>query len=102
MENRFFRRVDLNHRIDALAQDGTFQGRLENISLGGLFIKTKKCISPGDEIEINIPLRNDFTISKFTARLTAIRSEDRGAAFKFRELDPKNFWILQSFISYMI
>jgi hypothetical protein len=99
MENRFFRRVDINQRIDALAQDGIFQCRLENISLGGLFIKTKKCISPGDQIEINIPLRNDFTISRFTAKLTAIRSEEIGTAFKFKELDPKNFWTLQSFIA---
>jgi len=99
MENRFFRRVHINHRIDALAHDGIFQCRLENISLGGLFIKTKKCISPGDQIEINIPLRNDFTISKFTAKLTAIRSEERGTAFIFKELDPKNFWTLQSFIA---
>jgi hypothetical protein len=99
MENRFFRRVHINHRIDALAQDGFFQCRLENISLGGIFIKTKKCISPGDQIEINIPLRNDFTISRFAAKLTAIRSEERGTAFKFQELDPKNFWTLQSFIA---
>ena len=99
MEKRFFRRVIINHRINVLAQDGIFSCRLENISLGGLFIKTKKCISPGDQIEINIPLRNDFTISKFTAKLTAIRSEERGTAFKFKELDPKNFWTLQSFIT---
>ena len=99
MENRFFRRVNINHRIEAMAQDGIFQCRLENISLGGVFIKTKKCISPGDQIEINIPLRNDFTISKFTAKLIALRREERGAAFKFEDLDPKNFWTLQSFIS---
>jgi len=44
-------------------------------------------------------LRNDFTINRFTATLTAIRSEERGAAFEFKELDPKNFWTLQSFIA---
>jgi len=99
MENRFFRRLEINHGIEALAQDGKFLCRLENISLGGLFIKTKKCISPGDQIEINIPLRNDFTINNFTAKLIAIRREESGAAFKFEGLDPKNFWTLQSFIS---
>lgn len=99
MVNRFFRRVNINHRIEALAQDGKFLCRLENISLGGVFIKTTKCISPGDQIEINIPLRNDFTINNFTAKLIAIRREESGAAFRFEDLDPKNFWTLQSFIS---
>jgi Tfp pilus assembly protein PilZ len=98
METRFFSRVKINHEIEALAQDGFFIGILENISLGGLFIRTKKCISVGDQIEINIPLRCEFTMSNFAAKLIAIRSESEGVAFTFNDLDPKNFWTLQSFI----
>jgi hypothetical protein len=93
MKNRFFRRVKLDHELNAVAQDGVFSGRLENISLGGLFIKTQKNISPGDRIEIEIPL-----IHSFTAKLIAIRNESQGVAFIFDNLDPKNFWTLQSFI----
>ena len=98
METRFFKRVIFRQEIDALAQDGVFPAELENISLGGLFINTNKKISLGEEIEINIPLRNEFTTNKFFARLTAIRAEQKGIAFKFTDLDPKNFWTLQSFI----
>lgn len=98
METRFFRRVIFRHNIDALAQDGVFSAELVNISLGGLLIHTSKKISIGEQIEITIPLRNEFTTSKFSAKLTAIRAEQKGIAFKFTDLDPKNFWTLQSFI----
>jgi hypothetical protein len=100
MQTRFFRRIKINHEIKALAQDGFFIGRLKNISLGGLFIKTEKSISVGEQVEINIPLRSEFEMSNFAAELTAIRSEAEGVAFKFNQLDPKNFWTLQSFINY--
>jgi Tfp pilus assembly protein PilZ len=100
MENRFFRRVKINHEIKALAQDGYFIGRLINISLGGLFLKTKKTISVGEQIEIDLPLRSDYEINNFAAKLIAIRNEAEGIAFKFINLDPKNFWTLQSFINY--
>jgi len=98
MESRFFSRVKINHEIKGLAQDGFFIGILENISLGGLFIKTKKRINLGDQIEIRVPLRCEFTISDFSAKLIAIRSESEGVAFTFNNLDPKNFWTLQSYI----
>ena len=99
MGTRFFSRVKTKHEIKALAQDGFFIGVLENISLGGLFIRTKKCIGVGDQIEINMPLRCEFTMSNFAAKLIAIRNESEGVAFTFNDLDPKNFWTLQSFIN---
>jgi len=98
MGTRFFSRVKINHDIKVLAQDGYFTGILENISLGGLFIRTKKGINVGDEIEINMPLRSEFTLANITAKLIAIRSDSEGAAFTYNDLDHKNFWTLQSFI----
>jgi len=99
MGTRFFSRVKTKHEIKALAQDGFFIGVLENISLGGLFIRTQKCIRVGDQVEINMPLRCEFTMSNFAAKLIAIRNESEGVAFTFNDLDPKNFWTLQSFIN---
>lgn len=98
MPTRFFSRVKINSDVKALAQDGFFMGILENISLGGLFIRTKKCINVGDEVEINIPLRSEVKMINFAAKLIAIRSECEGAAFAYNDLDHKNFWTLQSFI----
>ena len=98
MGTRFFSRVKINNDIKALGQDGFFMGILENISLGGLFIKTKKCINIGDQVEINMPLRSEFTKINFAAKLIAIRSDREGAAFAYNNLDYKNFWSLQSFI----
>jgi hypothetical protein len=37
-------------------------------------------------------------MSNFAAKLIAIRNESEGVAFTFNDLDPKNFWTLQSFI----
>jgi hypothetical protein len=100
MYTRFFRRIKINHEIKALAKDGFFIGRLMNISLGGLFIKTEKSINVGEQIEINMPLRSDYDMNDFAAELIAVRSEAEGVAFKFNNLDPKNFWTLQAFINY--
>lgn len=98
MENRFFRRVIFRQNIDAIDQDGLFPAVLENISLGGLFINTDKIISPGEQIEIKMPLPHEFKKSSFSAKLIALRAERKGIAFKFQDLDPRNFWTLQSFI----
>ena len=98
MESRFFQRVILRHKIEALTNNGPFSGVLENISLGGVFIRTDKSLSLGDQMEINIPIHNGFGKSIFYAKVSAIRREQHGLAFKFIDLDPKNFWTLQSFI----
>jgi len=98
MESRFFQRVIFRKKIEALAKDGLFTGVVENISLGGIFLKTNKNLSLGEQIEIDFPIYNGIAQSSFAAKLTAIRKEQAGMAFKFKDLDPKNFWTLQSFI----
>jgi c-di-GMP-binding flagellar brake protein YcgR len=99
MGTRFFQRVIFRRYIEAITQDGVFSGILENISLGGMFIKTDKNLSIGDQIEINFPINNGITDTNLTAKLSAIRKDDNGIAFKFMDLDPKSFWTLQSFIN---
>jgi Tfp pilus assembly protein PilZ len=99
MGTRFFQRVVFRRNIEALTQDGIFSGILENISLGGMFISTDKRLSIGDQIEINLPINNGISDTKLSAKLTAVRRENHGIAFKFKDLDPKNFWTLQSFIN---
>jgi Tfp pilus assembly protein PilZ len=99
MGTRFFQRVIFRKDIKASAHDGVFSGILENISLGGMFIRTDKCLSIGDQIEIDFPIKNGIADTKLSAKLTAVRKENHGIAFKFKDLDPKNFWTLQSFIN---
>jgi hypothetical protein len=99
---RFFKRVIFRQKIEASTQDGLFCGTSENISLGGMFIRTEKTLAPGDEIIIDIPLKTELANARFSATLTALRKEPCGVAFKFRDLDPKNFWTLQSFINMAI
>jgi hypothetical protein len=98
MENRFFQRVVFRQNIEATANDGLFTGVLENISLGGVFIRTNKELATGDQINIKIPVKTELAKSNIIAELTAIRKEPHGIAFTFKDLDPKNFWTLQSFI----
>jgi Tfp pilus assembly protein PilZ len=98
MPNRFNRRVNINDEIEVLAPDGKFKCLLENISLGGIFVKTNKHVNVGDEIEIDTPIRSDLRMIILAAKLKAIRIENRGVAFKFNDIDHQNFWTLQSFI----
>ncbi|MEI8354768.1 MAG: PilZ domain-containing protein [Deltaproteobacteria bacterium] len=98
MPNRFNRRVDINDEIEVVTPNGMLRCMLENISLGGLFIRTDKNIHVGDEIEIATPIHNDSRMMILAAKLKAIRIENRGIAFKFDDIDHQNFWTLQSFI----
>lgn len=71
-------------------KDGIFTALLENVSMGGLFLRTNKPIELGELIEITIPLPaslQDGRRRKIIVDAVAIRVEDYGVAFRFHEVD---------------
>ena len=101
MEKRFFRRVNIDNGMCTLAKDRIYTGIIENISLGGLFIKSDIQLKIRDKVEINITLPNGSRKINFETNAVTTRIEDEGVAFKFDKLNPKDFWTLQSFIQYV-
>lgn len=98
MGKRFFSRVNINNGICKLVKDDTILGTVENVSLGGLFITSDIPLNVNDKITVNLNLSNDSGNININTNVSAIRIGDKGIAFKFNHLDPKDFWNLQSFI----
>ena len=97
MERRLFSRIPIGHETTIMTKEGNFTGVLENISMGGFFLRINKQMEVGENVEVDIPFTNNVNI---VTNVTAIRIENNGIAFKFENIDHYNFWSLHSFINY--
>jgi len=78
---RKYKRNTYSNKV-TFAMDGIeYHGFSENISAGGIFIKTDKSFSIGEAIELTFPLSNKKKQVKFHAEI--IRSTDDGIGVKF-------------------
>jgi Tfp pilus assembly protein PilZ len=87
MERRNFNRLSINNEISIFTKDGYFTALMENISAGGLFLRTNKNIEIGEMIEISIPLPNSPDKKNIKVDIVAVRVMDNGIAFKFQVID---------------
>ena len=99
MEKRFFRRLNIEGETTVMTKDGFFAGTLENIGMGGLFLRSNNSMEVGSTLEVNVPLTSNSTNITIAASVVAVRTEKDGIAFQFDNLDNKNFWTLLSFIN---
>jgi hypothetical protein len=97
MERRLFSMIPIDRETTIMTKDGNFRGVLENISMGGFFLRTNKRIEVGENVAVDIPFTSSVNI---VTNVTAIRIENDGIAFKFEKIDHYNFWTLHSFINY--
>lgn len=87
MERRNFNRRRINNEISIFTKDGYFTAFMENISAGGLFLRTNKNVEIGEMIEITLPLPNSPDKKNITVDVVAVRVMDDGIAFKFQVID---------------
>lgn len=59
----------------------TYEGTTENVSSGGVFIKTRDPVAIGQEVTIDIPIMKKGKIKRFTGKVT--RSTLKGFGVKF-------------------
>ena len=100
MEKRFFRRLSVEDGTTIMTKDGFFAGILENICMGGLFLRTNSKMEVGRRLEVDVPLTGNSTNFTLAASVVAVRIENNGIAFQFDNLDHRNFWTLLSFINH--
>jgi Tfp pilus assembly protein PilZ len=91
MEKRASRRVEVDDETSLSTKDVYFSAVLTNISMGGLFLKTNKCIELGDKVEICIPLPDNQGKHEIVVNVIAVRIMDNGIAFKFQNLDEETY-----------
>ena len=98
MERRLFDRIHIDHETTIMTKDGNFTGVLENISMGGFFLRTNRQIEVGENVGVNIPFTNNVNI---VTNVTAIRIANNGIAFKFEQMEHYNYWTLHSYLHYV-
>jgi len=116
MEKRLFSRVIVTNCMCELTNNGTFNGNINNISLGGLNVTSNIHLSVRDMVgmSFSIPyfymstmlnacsnaIITDYIYKPIVinANASAVRIDNDGIGFKFVELSPEDFWYLQSFV----
>ena len=83
-----------------MTTDGLITCMAENISIGGLFVRMDKGIEMGTESEITVPLPSSAIHKVIVLNGVAVRIQNNGVAFKFRDVGHDTFCTLASFIDY--
>ena len=84
-----------------MTKDGKFTGIMENISLGGFFLRINNRIEVGEKIAVEISLENDLRNVNIITNATVVRIEENGIAFKFEDMERYNYWTLHSYLHYV-
>ena len=63
----------------------TYEAVSENVSSGGVFIRTKEPVAVGQLVKVDIPIRKKGTITKLTGKVT--RSNQQGFGVEFLRSD---------------
>jgi PilZ domain len=91
MNKRSFKRANVNIGITIDAKDRIIQGKIENISMGGLFatIGRRASIKEREIVDLSIPLPVGSRKNCFIVSGEATRVDDTGVAFRFLETDQE-------------
>jgi hypothetical protein len=74
-------RVDYVTPVKYESDNHTFEGKTENVSSGGVFIKTQDPVAVGQKITIDIPLKKKGKIKRLTGKVTRSARDGFGAKF---------------------
>ena len=101
MGERQFQRSQVNYETTIVTKDGNFTGIMENISLGGFFLRINDRIEVGEKIAVEISLQNNLRNVNIITNATVVRIEENGIAFKFDEMGHYNYWTLHSYLHHV-
>jgi hypothetical protein len=101
MAERLFQRSQVNYETTIITKDGNFTGIMENISLGGFFLRINNSVEVGEKIAVEISLQNDLRNVNIITNATVVRIEENGIAFKFDEMGHYNYWTLHSYLHHV-
>jgi len=65
----------------------SISGKVENLSLKGLFVQTEEIIPIDEQVEIAIYFHGISGGLSFSIQATAVRATDQGVGFNFKKID---------------
>lgn len=96
MQQRDFTRVELSGWATVKHQDNSNWGRIENISLRGLFIQSCQEIPLNSQVEVSVHQTRD---SSLDLKATVIRKEDNGVGMIINKMDLQLLVYLRNLIT---
>jgi hypothetical protein len=99
MPSRNFKRIRFIAKAMVISGDHCFDALTENISIGGLFIKTDQMIPVGKSLAVILYLPSVSRSSSLTANCVVVRKGVNGLAFQFKSLDHDTFTHLRTILT---
>jgi hypothetical protein len=96
---RKFSRVLFNIEANVKFGAQQFVGKVENLSLRGMFLSTNEKLVIGDEVEIAIAL-NDHPENKLEIDGRAVRIAENGIGFMFDKIDLDSYAHLKHIVEF--
>jgi len=71
------------------------------MSMGGFFLRINNRIELGENVAVEIALKNEASNLNIITNATVVRIEENGIAFKFEQMELYNYWTLHSYLHYV-
>ncbi len=99
MEKRNTIRVPFHVRSVVKHRDRVIEGEVENLSTGGMLLKTPNDIAAGESVSVSIFLYGSSSHLALNIAGTIVRHTGASVAIKFTELDLDSFIHLRNIVS---
>ena len=97
MFHRHFFRISYVTRAHVLLADVCFDAMTENLSAGGIFLRTEQTLPVGQLVTINFSIPSTSHPS-ITVKAEVLRTNQKGMALQFKSLDYHTFTNIKAFI----
>jgi hypothetical protein len=100
MSTRKFSRVPFHVTATATVGGRRFQGKVSNLSMNGLFLKTFERLPEGDTADLVITLEGTEPVIAVSFMGRVSRITDEGIGFHFEKIDLDSYTHLRNIIAY--
>jgi acylphosphatase len=100
MEKRKLQRVTFHTEAKVTGKDTAIHGRVENLSMKGMFLNTNEKLANDELLEITILLTGASSQLSIELKGSVARQTDSGVAIVFREMDLDSFIHLKNVIAH--
>ncbi len=101
MADRLFPRFQVNYETTVITKEGSFTGIIENMSMGGFYLRTNSRLEVGENIQVDISLKNESKNVNIITDATVVRIDEHGIAFKYDIVGHYNYWTLHSYLNHV-
>lgn len=100
MEKRSFTRVMFQTDAVVSYEGGTISGKVENLSMNGMFLRTPEKIPRDTLLAIRVSLSGATSELSIQLKGIVVRPGEDGAAIQFKEMDLDSFIHLKNVVAY--